>query len=60
MKKFEVVLKILDMNKKGFIGKTECRFLFHSQSSDIAMGVDSKGNKDEGAGGSRYNVWVCM
>ena len=22
----------------------------HSQSSDIAMGVDSKGNKDEGAG----------
>ena len=25
-------------------------FILHSQSSDIAMGVDSKGNKDEGAG----------
>ena len=23
---------------------------FHSQSADIAMGVDSSGNKDEGAG----------
>ena len=36
---------------KGFSWKTaDIDVLIHSQSSDIALGVDAKGNKDEGAG----------
>jgi S-adenosylmethionine synthetase len=40
------------MTKKGLLGKkpTKIESHLHSQSSDIAMGVDSKDNKDEGAG----------
>ena len=29
----------------------------HSQSADIAMGVDASGNKDQGAGDQ---VWICL
>ena len=40
------------MIKKGFTYKdaTKIECHLHSQSADIAMGVDSSGNKDEGAG----------
>ena len=39
------------MNKKDFTGKiVSIDVYLHSQSADIAMGVDSKDNKDEGAG----------
>ena len=39
------------MSKKDFTGKNcSIDVHLHSQSADIAMGVDSKGNKDEGAG----------
>ena len=31
-------------------GSNKNRNILHSQSADIAMGVDSSGNKDEGAG----------
>ena len=49
--KWETVLRILATIKKGFSWKTvEIETHLHEQSSDIAMGVDSKENKDEGAG----------
>tara|TARA_B100001996_G_scaffold352192_1_gene312736 strand:+ start:82 stop:1242 length:1161 start_codon:yes stop_codon:yes gene_type:complete len=58
IKKDELISKVRDCIKdigydqKGFTWrdatKIECHL--HSQSSDIAMGVDSSGNKDEGAG----------
>ena len=44
-------IKDIGYDQKGFSWKTaniDCHL--HEQSSDIAMGVDSKGNKDEGAG----------
>ena len=44
-------IKDIGYEQKGFHWKN-CNIdvYLHSQSSDIAMGVDSKGNKDEGAG----------
>ena len=40
------------MTKKGFLGnlKQKIESHLHSQSTDIAMGVGLKDNKDEGAG----------
>ena len=39
------------MTKTALLGKIkQNRVHLHSQSTDIAMGVDSKDNKDEGAG----------
>ncbi len=55
--KEELILKVRDCIKdigydqKGFSWKTaNIETFLHEQSSDIAMGVDSKDNKDEGAG----------
>ena len=57
IEKDELILKIRDCIKdigydqKGFSWKTaNIETFLHEQSSDIAMGVDSKDNKDEGAG----------
>jgi S-adenosylmethionine synthetase len=58
IKKKEIIQKVRDCIKdigydqKGFSWKdqTIIESYLHSQSSDIAMGVDSKDNKDEGAG----------
>tara|TARA_A100001015_G_C15014474_1_gene724800 strand:- start:1405 stop:2568 length:1164 start_codon:yes stop_codon:yes gene_type:complete len=44
-------IKDIGYEQKGFHWKNcDIDVHLHSQSSDIAMGVDSKGNKDEGAG----------
>jgi len=45
-------IKDIGYDQEGFTWKeaTKIECHLHSQSSDIAMGVDSKGNKDEGAG----------
>ena len=44
-------IKDIGYEQKGFHWKNcSIDVHLHSQSSDIAMGVDSKGNKDEGAG----------
>ena len=44
-------IKDIGYNQKGFSWKTaNIETFLHEQSSDIAMGVDSKDNKDEGAG----------
>ena len=45
-------IKDIGYDQEGFTWKeaTKIDSHLHSQSSDIAMGVDSKGNKDEGAG----------
>ena len=44
-------IKDIGYEQKGFHWKNcDIDIYLHSQSSDIAMGVDSKGNKDEGAG----------
>jgi len=44
-------IKDIGYEQKGFHWKNcSVDVYLHSQSSDIAMGVDSKGNKDEGAG----------
>ena len=44
-------IKDIGYDQKGFSWKTaNIEAHLHKQSSDIAMGVDSKGNKDEGAG----------
>tara|TARA_B100001093_G_C26813165_1_gene1008421 strand:- start:972 stop:2135 length:1164 start_codon:yes stop_codon:yes gene_type:complete len=55
--KEEIISKVRDCIKdigydqKGFSWQTaDVETFLHEQSSDIAMGVDSKGNKDEGAG----------
>ena len=56
--KDELILKVRDCIKdigydqEGFTWKeaTKIESHLHSQSADIAMGVDSSGNKDEGAG----------
>ena len=58
IKKEEIISKVRDCIKDigydqdGFSWKekTKIESHLHSQSSDIAMGVDSKDNKDEGAG----------
>jgi S-adenosylmethionine synthetase len=58
IKKEELIQKVRDCIKDigydqdGFSWKeqTSIELYLHSQSSDIAMGVDSKDNKDEGAG----------
>jgi len=45
-------IKDIGYDQKGFTWReaTKIESHLHSQSSDIAMGVDSSGNKDEGAG----------
>ena len=44
-------IKDIGYDQKGFSWKTaNIESHLHEQSSDIALGVDSKGNKDEGAG----------
>ncbi len=44
-------IKDIGYDQKGFSWKTaDIETFLHEQSTDIAMGVDSKGNKDEGAG----------
>ncbi len=45
-------IKDIGYDQEGFTWKeaTKIESYLHSQSSDIAMGVDSSGNKDEGAG----------
>ena len=44
-------IKEIGYDQKGFSWKTaSVETYLHEQSSDIAMGVDSKDNKDEGAG----------
>jgi len=44
-------IKVIGYEQKGFHWKNcDINVHLHSQSADIAMGVDSKGNKDEGAG----------
>ncbi|MFL2890111.1 MAG: methionine adenosyltransferase [Pelagibacteraceae bacterium] len=44
-------IKDIGYDQKGFSWKTaNIESHLHEQSTDIAMGVDSKGNKDEGAG----------
>ena len=44
-------IKDIGYEQEGFSWKTaKIESHLHEQSSDIAMGVDSKGNKDEGAG----------
>ena len=58
IKKEELIQKVRDCIKdvgydqNGFSWKeqTSIESYLHAQSSDIAIGVDSKGNKDEGAG----------
>ena len=58
IKKDELIQKVRDCIKdigydqEGFTWKdaTKIECHLHSQSADIAMGVDSSGNKDEGAG----------
>jgi S-adenosylmethionine synthetase len=58
IKQDEIIQKVRDCIKDigydqdGFSWKeqTKIESHLHAQSSDIAMGVDSKGNKDEGAG----------
>jgi len=51
IEKVRTCIKDIGYEQKGFHWKN-CNIdvHLHSQSSDIAMGVDSKGNKDEGAG----------
>ena len=44
-------IKDIGYDQEGFSWKTaNVESYLHEQSADIAMGVDSKGNKDEGAG----------
>ena len=44
-------IKDIGYDQEGFSWKTaNIETFLHEQSADIAMGVDSKGNKDEGAG----------
>tara|TARA_Y100000992_G_C21269959_1_gene496119 strand:- start:7 stop:1167 length:1161 start_codon:yes stop_codon:yes gene_type:complete len=49
--KVRACIKDIGYDQKGFSWKTaDIETFLHEQSADIAMGVDSKGNKDEGAG----------
>jgi len=51
IKKVRDCIKDIGYDQKGFSWKTaNIETFLHEQSSDIAMGVDSKDNKDEGAG----------
>ncbi len=51
IEKIRNCIKDIGYEQKGFHWKNcNIDIHLHSQSSDIAMGVDSKGNKDEGAG----------
>ena len=57
IKKDELIQKVrncikdIGYDQKGFSWKTaNIEIFLHEQSADIAMGVDSKDNKDEGAG----------
>ena len=52
IKKVRNCIKDIGYDQEGFTWKeaTKIESHLHSQSSDIAMGVDSSGNKDEGAG----------
>ena len=51
IEKVRFCIKDIGYEQKGFHWKNcDIDVHLHSQSSDIAMGVDSKGNKDEGAG----------
>tara|TARA_B100000497_G_C7672513_1_gene405947 strand:- start:571 stop:1737 length:1167 start_codon:yes stop_codon:yes gene_type:complete len=49
--KVRSAIREIGYEQDGFHWKNaEITILLHEQSSDIAMGVDSRGNKDEGAG----------
>ena len=49
--KIRAAVKDIGYEQEGFHWKTaDYACYLHSQSADIAMGVDSSGNKDEGAG----------
>ena len=52
IQKVRECIKDIGYDQEGFTWKeaTKIESHLHSQSSDIAMGVDSSGNKDEGAG----------
>jgi len=51
IQKVRECIKDIGYEQKGFHWKNcDIDVHLHSQSTDIAMGVDSKGNKDEGAG----------
>ncbi len=51
IEKVRTCIKDIGYDQKGFSWKTaNIESHLHEQSTDIAMGVDSKGNKDEGAG----------
>jgi len=51
IQKIRSCIKDIGYEQKGFHWKNcSIDVHLHSQSTDIAMGVDSKGNKDEGAG----------
>ena len=52
IKKVRDCIKDIGYEQNGFTWReaTEIECYLHSQSTDIAMGVDSSGNKDEGAG----------
>ena len=51
IKKVRDCIKDIGYDQKGFSWKTaNIETFLHEQSADIAMGVDSKDNKDEGAG----------
>ena len=51
IEKVRSCIKDIGYDQKGFSWKTaKIETFLHEQSSDIAMGVDSKENKDEGAG----------
>ena len=51
VEKVKNCIKDIGYNQQGFSWKTvDINIFLHEQSSDIAMGVDSKDNKDEGAG----------
>ena len=51
MEKVRKCIREIGYDQKGFSWKNaKIETFLHEQSSDIAMGVDAKGNKDEGAG----------
>ena len=51
LNKVRECIKDIGYDQKGFSWKTaDIETFLHEQSADIAMGVDSKDNKDEGAG----------
>ena len=53
-------IKEIGYDQKGFSWKTaKVETFLHEQSKDIAMGVDSKDNKDEGRR-SRNHVRLCL